>query len=158
MTNYIQPGDVMQYANAGSAISSGDIVVVGDQCGIAVTDIAATSGVGSLAMSGVYQCPKDGDEAFSQGDYLYYDSADGTLTKTATGNTPFGIAFEAAAEAAVVCIAKLMPHPNQVAVEAAVATADGSDAATTQALANALKAAHNSLLVKLKAAGIMENA
>jgi predicted RecA/RadA family phage recombinase len=158
MTNYKQPGKVMEYVNAGSAISSGAIVPVGDQCGIAIADIAATTGRGSLSLEGVYECPKDGDEAFAQGDALYYDAADGTVTKTAAGNTPFGIAFEAAAEAAVVCVARLQQHPNQAAVVAAVATADGSDAATTQALANALKASHNSLLASLKAAGLMENA
>ena len=36
-----------------------------------------------------------------------------------------------------------------------VSTADGSDAATTQALANALKASHNALLTSLKAKGIV---
>ena len=41
---------------------------------------------------------------------------------------------------------------------AAVATADGSDPATTQALANALKVAHNALLVQLKAANIIPSA
>lgn len=37
----------------------------------------------------------------------------------------------------------------------AVATADGSDPATTMALANALKASHNTLLAELKEAGLM---
>jgi hypothetical protein len=38
---------------------------------------------------------------------------------------------------------------------AQVATADGSDPATTQALANALKTSHNAVLTALKEAGIM---
>lgn len=37
----------------------------------------------------------------------------------------------------------------------AVSTADGSDPATTQALANALKAKLNTLLAELKEAGVM---
>ena len=41
------------------------------------------------------------------------------------------------------------------AAEATIATANASDLATAQALANALKVTVNSLLVKLRAAGII---
>lgn len=43
----------------------------------------------------------------------------------------------------------------QGAAVADIATADGSDAATTQALANATKAKVNALLAALRAAGII---
>jgi hypothetical protein len=44
---------------------------------------------------------------------------------------------------------------RQVASVAAIATADGSDPATTQALANANKAKINEILVAMKASGAM---
>lgn len=43
----------------------------------------------------------------------------------------------------------------QQTVVAQISTADGSDAATTQALANQLKSTVNSLLTKLKAHGLI---
>ena len=46
----------------------------------------------------------------------------------------------------------------QAAVVAAEATANGSDAATTQALANALKVKVNAILTALKAAKLMASA
>jgi len=44
---------------------------------------------------------------------------------------------------------------KQAAVNADVATADGSDPATTQALANQLKISFNSLQAKLRTAGVL---
>jgi len=43
-----------------------------------------------------------------------------------------------------------------VANEANIATADGTDAATTQALANSTKAKMNALLVKLRDSGLLD--
>ena len=47
-----------------------------------------------------------------------------------------------------------LPHNSQPAI-ADIATADGSDPATTQALANATKAKVNAILAMLRAAGII---
>jgi predicted RecA/RadA family phage recombinase len=157
MTKYVQPGERMEYANAGSAISSGDVVVIGDRIGIALTDIAATSGTGTVELCGVYELAAISTGAFVQGEALYWDASAGKLTNVGTANTPAGTAFEAKASSAALARVRLQPSPERMPVQAAVATADGSDAATTQALANALKTAHNALLVKLKEAGLMKN-
>jgi predicted RecA/RadA family phage recombinase len=157
MNNYQQAGEIMEYSNSGSAISSGDFVVIGNRVGCAITDIAATTGTGSVQMTGVFTGDKDGDEAFTQGQELFYDTSDGTFTGTATGNKWAGYAFEAASSASTSCVVKLEPKPKQAATIAAEATADGSDAATTQALANALKTKVNDLISKLKAAGVIAN-
>ncbi len=158
MTNKIQAGHSMEYANAGSAIASGDVVPLVDRCGVALTAIAATSGKGTLELEGVYEIAKDDDESFAQGDQLFFDASDSTITKTAAGNTPIGIATEVALTAAVVGRVRLQPQPKRAANVAAVATADGSDAATTEALANALKVSVNAILTSLKNAGLMKNA
>ena len=49
-TNYVNEGTVITYSNSGSAISSGDVVVVGEQIGIALSDIA-NGASGSVAIA-----------------------------------------------------------------------------------------------------------
>jgi predicted RecA/RadA family phage recombinase len=168
MTNLVQPGATMEYNNSGAAISSGDIVPLVDRCGIAVVDIAATSGEGSLSLEGVYSAPKDADEAFEQGDALFYDASDSTLTKTAAGNTPFGIAFEAAASDATTCVAQLAPQPKRAANVAFSAGSNlvgvdgaGSNAAPlagTETRLDAIDTAIAAILTSLKNAALMKNA
>ncbi|MBR9800266.1 DUF2190 family protein [bacterium] len=85
-----------------SAVSAGDVVVVGSNLvGIANRAIAA-SALGALAMEGVFTVVKDSSNV-SEGDSLYWDAdgdpvggtaGSGALTKTATGNTYFGPAIE----------------------------------------------------------------
>lgn len=72
-TNFVQNGEIIEYANAGAAISAGDVVVVGTQIGIALVDIAATSGVGSVAMEGVFTVPKVSAAVIAQGEEVFYD-------------------------------------------------------------------------------------
>lgn len=84
----------------------------------------------------------------------------GVKVATATAsNSIIGWAFDKAAGSGelirVVIETPSVPMPTQAAVVAAEATADGSDAATTQALANALKVKVNAILTSLKAAGLM---
>jgi predicted RecA/RadA family phage recombinase len=119
MINFQQDGEIINFANSGSAISSGDPVIIGNRVGIAMVDIAATSGTGAVKMTGVFSSMgKDGDEAFSQGDALFYDSSDSTFTKTATGNKWAGMAFEAASSDATSCTVFLCPMPKQAAIVA----------------------------------------
>ena len=57
-TNFVQDGNVIDYSNSGSAISSGDLVVMGETLGVALVDIAATTGTGAVAVTGVYNFAK----------------------------------------------------------------------------------------------------
>lgn len=155
MNNYKQPGQIMEYSNSGSAISSGDPVVIGNRIGVAITDIAATSGVGSVQMEGVFELDKDGDESFTQGDALFFDSSDSTLTKTATGNKWAGYAFEAAAEAATKCRVKLEAMPKQATNVAALSQDISSS--YTEAEVQAISTKVDAILTALKAAGLMAN-
>jgi predicted RecA/RadA family phage recombinase len=144
MLNFKQPGASIEYINSGSAIASGDVVPLVDSVGVALTDIAATTGKGTVMLEGVFECAKDGDESFEIGDQLYYDASDATMTKTAAGNTPAGKAHEAAITAAEVCLVKLVPSPQRAAK---VADASSGSAAEINALRDALIAA-----------GLMKNA
>ena len=96
-TNFVQEGDVLAYTNAGSAISSGDLVPLSNHAGIALVDIAG-SATGSVALEGVYTVEKTTGATWSVGQALYVDSVTGKATTVSTGNVPAGFAFAAAAE------------------------------------------------------------
>lgn len=111
-TNYVQDGDIIQYANAGSAISAGDVVVVGQQIGVALVDIPATTGVGSVAMAGVFELPKVTAAVIAQGEEIIWDVSvgkfDDNAATPATGDvSKCCIATEAAGNGATIVRAKL---------------------------------------------------
>lgn len=89
-TNFIQTGDVITYSNSGSAISSGDVVVMGNIIGVALVDIAATTGTGAVAIEGVFEVPKVTAAVITQGQKVMYDVSvskfDDSLATPATGD------------------------------------------------------------------------
>lgn len=100
-TTFVSEGKTIQYTNAGSAISSGAVVVIGNLVGVAVADIAASTGVGSVAVSGVFTLTKNTGEAFTQGQKIHWDTSNLELTGTPNANTkPAGIAWLAAGSSA----------------------------------------------------------
>lgn len=148
MKNFVQAGNVIQYSNVGSAIVSGDIVVIGDRVGVAMVDIAATTGVGSVSMDGVYDLPKTTSQAWVQGDKLFYDSSTSMLTNVAAaGKKPAGYAFREADSSDSTGHCKLEGKPKQMPVQAASVAATAADAVVDL----------NLLIAKLKAAGYMAN-
>lgn len=75
MINQVNSGEVVMYSNSGSAISAGDIVVMGKICGIAINDIPATTGVGAVAIKGCFRLTKKtASDVIAQGTVLVYDS------------------------------------------------------------------------------------
>ncbi len=165
---FVQPGQIMEYANAGGAIASGDVVVIGERIGVAEVAIAATTGTGSVAMEGVYNLPKTTGTAWSQGDKLFYVSGTSKLDKVATGNTYAGIAFEAATSGATEGKCKInQASPKQAAIVAFSAGSNlsgvdgsGSNAAPlagTETRLDAIDTALLAVIAALKAAGLMAN-
>jgi predicted RecA/RadA family phage recombinase len=75
-TNYKRPGDVEKYTNGGSAISSGDVVVLGTRIGVAQGDIA-TGESGSVLMKGVFTLPKVTAAVVAVGETLTWDVSAG---------------------------------------------------------------------------------
>ncbi|MFQ3396300.1 DUF2190 family protein [Enterobacter mori] len=103
--NYIEDGDSIDWTNTtGAVVHSGDLVVVGNLCGVAVGDIPADA-PGVLITTGVFSLPK-AQEDITLGAALYV--ADGMLTVSA-GDADAGLnvrvgtawADAAAAEATV---------------------------------------------------------
>lgn len=158
MKNYVQPGKTLSYLNeSGDTIPSGQMVVVaGLGAGIAAADIV-DDGVGELSFEGVHSYAK-AVGAIAQGDGLYLHIVNNNLENTpGAGKVFVGVAAEAAlnADAEVQVKLGLSRSLSVAANQAANATAAAVDDATVWALANALKADLNALLVKLKAAGLM---
>lgn len=168
-TNYLMPGEKMEYSNSGSAISSGDIVVIGERIGVADVDIAATTGVGTVSMEGVFTLPKATGQAWTQGQPLFYDSSAGKITSTGTANTKAGYAQTAAASGDTTGEVCLEPSFKQATTVAALGTTSnlvgvdgaGSNAAPlagTETRLDNIEAKVDAVIAALKASGQMANA
>ena len=98
--NFVQPGDVIQ-VTAGSTISAGDVVRVGQILGVALTDIA-NGATGSVAIKGVFTVAKVSAAVIAQGESLTWDSSasafDDNAATPATGDVTgaAAVAMEAA--------------------------------------------------------------
>ena len=88
MKNFVQNGSNLT-VTLSSAVSSGDIVVVGDLVGVAVTDIAA-SGSGAIATDGVFEFDRASGSTLAVGDVGYVNSS-GKITDTTTNNDAVGL-------------------------------------------------------------------
>lgn len=76
MKNFIQPGNVITWANAtGSDVASGDVVAVGSIIAVAAVNIADGS-TGELATVGVFECPKAATAVIGQGEGVIWDSSE----------------------------------------------------------------------------------
>lgn len=117
---YQQEGKIIQYSNAGSAISAGDIVKMGCIVGVALEDIAASTGVGSVCVEGVVSgVPKTTGTAWTVGLKLLWDVSatkfDSAAATPATGDiTGCAIAWEAASSGATTGTIKLGGFNNAV--------------------------------------------
>lgn len=81
--NYDSPGEVITWTNGtGSAVSSGDPVVVGQILGVALVDIANGSS-GSVQISGVFDVPKADAAVIAQGESLTWDASAGEFDDNA---------------------------------------------------------------------------
>lgn len=157
MKNYIQEGEVLNYTvPAATDIVSGDVVIAGKFAGIAAKS-GSEGDVIPVNLEGVFEVGKTAALAITQGDTLFFNTGTKLVTKTVSDKR-IGIAFEDADGSASTCLVKISEEGsagNIAANVAAEATANGSDAATTQALANALKTKVNAILTALKAGGVM---
>lgn len=121
--NYQQPGDVIQFT-AAADITSGQVVKVGQTLGIALQDIA-NGAVGSVALSGVFTCPKVSAAVIKAGESLTWDVSaaagagefDDNAASPATGDVtgPTAIAFEDAGNGATTLAVKFTGVPGTVA-------------------------------------------
>lgn len=123
-TNYVYEGKRLSYTNTGSAISAGDVVVVGKLLCVALEDIAATTGTGELATEGVWEIPKVDAAVITQGQSITWDvsaasgagEADDQAATPASGDLTLGcIAWESkGATSGATIKVKINVGPNTV--------------------------------------------
>lgn len=157
MQNYICTGERIDLTAPVGGLVAGQPYVLGTKVVIIVAGGLAGELV-SAATEGVFEIPK-AVGVIAIGVALYWDDTAKVITTVAVGNTKIGYAFRASANADATGFVTLVDNPtgSQAALVAAVATVNGSDLATTQALANQLKITVNAILVALTNAGIMVN-
>jgi len=113
-TGYRQRGGRLTYTNTGAAISAGDAVVVGNMVCVALVDIAATTGVGELGTTEVWELAKVSAAVILQGEHVSWDvsaaAVDDTAFTGAAGDLlNFGVAWEAAGAAVLLIDVLLLP-------------------------------------------------
>jgi len=100
MKNFINDGKTIHYANAGSPITSGQAVVVGNILAVAAVDIG-TGESGTLHTEGVFTLPAASGAEIAQGETLVWDVSaeafDDSAATPAEGDLSgaFAIAWEA---------------------------------------------------------------
>ncbi len=110
-----QEGETINYINSGSAITAGSVVAIGHMIGIALVDIAATTGTGAVAIEGVFSgIPKVTGAVFVQGEKLLWDTSagkfDDSAATPATGDIMGAVvAWVAGANNETTCTIKLTP-------------------------------------------------
>lgn len=111
--------DILEYSNAGSAISAGDVVVMGNTLGVALVDIPQ-NGKGNVAIGGIVgPVPKVSGAVFAVGEKLLWDSSAGAFDDSAA--TPgagdimgAAIAARAGGNGETTCYVKLTPGNTTV--------------------------------------------
>jgi len=97
-TNYVQPGDVIDWLNGGTDVASGDPVAIGSNgdavMGIASVDIA-NGETGSVKLTGVFAVAKVDAAVIAAGEYVVWDSSaggvDDNAATPATGDVSKGM-------------------------------------------------------------------
>ena len=70
----------------GSAVTAGDVIVLGELVTVADEDIAA-SALGAVSKRGIYRFPKTAATTYAVGVKVYWDVADQEITEDADGGT-----------------------------------------------------------------------
>lgn len=96
--NYIQPGDVITLV-APYIRTSGQGAQVGSIFGVALSDVAEAA-EGEFKTSGVFELTKTDEQAWTQGQKIYWDNSNKECTNVATAGMLIGVAAEAVADTA----------------------------------------------------------
>lgn len=90
MKNYVSSGATLTIT-PGANIASGAGVLAGAIFGVAAGAIASGA-EGTINLTGVYDLPKVGSQAWTVGAKVYWDAAIARCTTAASGNTLIGVA------------------------------------------------------------------
>ena len=95
MKNFVQKGDALHIIAPAGGIKSGDVVVVNNVAGVAVTDGAEGEQV-AIYTTEVYRIPK-ATGVIEQGANVYWDATAKNATTNVTDNMHIGFAWEKSA-------------------------------------------------------------
>lgn len=97
MKSFVSAGNTLTFTNTtGAAIASGAGVLLGAIFGLASGPIA-DGAEGVLNLTGEYELPKAGAQAWALGAAIYWNGTTGVATTAASGNTLIGVATRAIA-------------------------------------------------------------
>lgn len=158
MKNFICTGERIDITAPVGGLTAGQPYVLGTKVVVVVSGGAAGELVAAMT-EGVFEIAKAAG-VITIGQKVCWDDTNKVITTVVPGNTLIGYAFKASGAGDATGFVTITDNPGvtQAAKVAACATVDGSDAATTQALANALKVKVNAILTALTDAGLMANA
>ncbi len=94
---FVHEGDAIDYTPV-AAVDAGAVVVVKRIVGVTRQPIAAGA-LGSLAVEGVFDMPKEDDAEIDTGEWCYWDTGNEYVTTTDTGDLPCGFCTADAAAA-----------------------------------------------------------
>jgi predicted RecA/RadA family phage recombinase len=158
MDNYVQKGNTLTLT-APYALASGDGFQVGAIFAVALADALISTAVEGQT-EGVFTLAKTSAQAWTVGQKIYWDNSNKRCDTDGTVGMLIGAATAVAANPSAIGQVRLngcSPSESEGPQAAIpdVSTANATDLATAQALANALKASYNTLLGELRTAGIL---
>jgi predicted RecA/RadA family phage recombinase len=100
MATYLMDDESIDYTPSSTAVTAGDVLVVGDFVAVAKLDIAVGR-LGALAVRGTFYFPKTAgtSTALAQGTTVYWDATNHVVTTTSSGNKLIGKVAQAAVDA-----------------------------------------------------------
>lgn len=158
MRNFIQDGETLSLVAPYNVLAGGGFKV-GAIFAVAVDDALSGASVEGVT-EGVFSLAKTSAQAWTQGQRVYWDDTNKRCDSDSTVGLLIGSATVAAANPSstgAVCLNEGVPglfEGAQTAI-ADIATADATDLATAEALANATKAKVNTLLAELRIIGLI---
>jgi len=153
---YKYSGEKIDFTNSsGTAIAVGDVIPLVNRIGIALESID-DGDVDTVAVSECFELPAINTVAFAVGDRVFWDVTAQKLTNVGLGNTPAGEVTEIKEQAGTTAVINICCGGfDRQANITDISTTNGSDATTTQALANANKAKINEILATLRSSGVI---
>lgn len=159
MQNYSQQANVIDLV-APYAVNAGQGAQVGSMFGVAVSTLASGAAGPFLRVGRCNAVTKKSAQAWAQGDKIYWDNTNKWLSNAPADGIFVGHACAAAADPSstgdVVLVPSYTVTTGAPADVADVATANATDLASAEALANQLKTTLNALLDGLRTAGIIQ--
>lgn len=159
--SYQAPGSTLSLVAPYARATSGLGAKIGGIFGVSC-DTVANGATGQFQIDGVHALTKTASQAWTLGDRVYWDDTNKRCDNDSTVGMFIGLATVAVGSGAgettgyvVLCPGAELFEGAQTAI-ADISTADGSDAGTTQALANAIKAKFNTLLAELRLNGVLK--